>query len=372
MDQESIFAAAVRIQDENERKAFLCKACGDNTQLRAEVEGLLKANAAAGSFLHHPPVTLLGQDVNSAQGDVEADNGHVSLSFLDPCDKPDRIGKLGIYEIIEVVGQGGMGIVLRAWDTKLNRIVAVKVLAPEFATNPMAVNRFLSEAQKAAAVMHEHVVTIHAVDDTHRPPFLVMEFIEGQTLQQKIDREGALQLMPLLRIGTQIAEGLAAAHERGLIHRDVKPANVLLENGVERVKIADFGLARAADDVPATQTGRVAGTPLYMSPEQAQGDSVDRRSDLFSLGSVLYAMCTGRPAFRADSHLAVMRRVCDDTPRPLVEVNPQIPEFLTELIDRLLQKDPACRFQSAKKSASCSAVIWLTSKLLQMLLPGKS
>ncbi|RQV94632.1 hypothetical protein EH220_07100, partial [bacterium] len=282
---------------------------------------------------------------------LEIDASQISLSFLEPCDKSDRIGKLGVYEIIEVIGQGGMGIVLRAYDTKLRRTVAVKVLAPELAANPMAVKRFLSEAQKAAAVVHDHVVTIHAVDDTHRPPFLVMEFIEGQTLQQKIDREGALQLKPILRIGTQIAEGLAAAHRRGLIHRDVKPANILLENGVERVKITDFGLARATDDVKVTQSGCVTGTPLYMSPEQACGESIDRRSDLFSLGAILYAMCTGRPAFRADNHLAVMRRVCEDTPRPIRELNPDVPDWLVSIIDRLLEKEPDRRFPNADELA---------------------
>src|SRR6185436_4903565 len=186
--------------------------------------------------------------------------------FLSPCDKPDRIGKLDQYEIIEVVGHGGMGTVLRAFDTKLSRVVALKVMTPELAANATAVRRFLREATTAAAVVHDHVVTIYAVDDTHRPPFLVMEFVEGQTLQQKIQREGSLELKTILRIGSQSAAGLAAAHKTGLIHRDVKPSNILLENGIERVKITDFGLARAADDLEMTKAGMIAGTPQYMSP----------------------------------------------------------------------------------------------------------
>ena len=347
MDDESLFAQALAIESESERQAFLEEACGGNAELRAEVEALLRANDDAGSFLNHPPVNLEGEP----DATIGAESGEIPLTFLEPCEKPDRIGTLGTYEIIDVVGRGGMGIVLRALDTKLNRTVAVKVLTPELAAKPMAVRRFLSEAQKAAAVVHEHVVTIHAVDDAHRPPFLVMEFVEGQTLQQKIDREGALQLVPILRIGTQIAEGLAAAHVRGLIHRDVKPANILLENGVERVKIADFGLARAADDARVTVSGQVTGTPLYMSPEQAQGDKVDHRSDLFSLGSVLYTMCTGRPPFRADTAIATLRRVCDDSPRPIRELNSDIPPWLETIISKLLAKQPVERFQSAAEVA---------------------
>src|SRR4029450_481061 len=145
-----------------------------------------------------------------------------------------------------------------------------------------------------------------------------------ESLQQKIDRGGALAHAQILRIGLQIAAGLAAAHAQGLVHRDIKPANILLENGIERVKITDFGLARSIDDVRITQAGAVYGTPQYMSPEQAHGERVDQRSDLFSLGSVLYAMSTGRPPFRGDTSMAVLKRVCDDTPPPTREGNPDI------------------------------------------------
>ena len=152
-------------------------------------------------------------------------------------------------------------------------------------------------------------------------------------------------------MGMQCSEALAAAHEQGLIHRDIKPSNVLLQNGIERVKITDFGLARAVDDVSLTRTGHTTGTPQYMSPEQANGQRVDHRSDLFSLGSVLYAMCTGRPAFRADSSMAVLRRVCEDTPRRIPNVNPEIPAWLVTIVDKLLAKNPEDRFQSAEEVA---------------------
>jgi hypothetical protein len=354
---EAIFTAALEIVDAKARTAYLDEACGDDAALRQRVESLLRADAEAGSFLDQPVASL---DATSTGMADETDGNNTStwateLAFLAPCDKPDRLGILrsttNEYEVIELVGYGGMGAVLRAFDTKLNRIVAIKAMAPQLATNPMAVQRFLREARAAAAVHHDHIVTIFAIDDEHRPPFLVMEFIEGQTLGKKIEVQGALELLPILRIGAQIAAGLAAAHKAGLIHRDVKPNNILLQNGIERVKITDFGLARAADDVEITQPGLVSGTPLYMSPEQAQDGPTDARSDLFSLGSVLYAMCTGRPAFRAETTLGVLRRVCHDTPRPIREINPEIPQWLEAIVEKLLAKNPADRFQSANEVA---------------------
>jgi hypothetical protein len=178
-----------------------------------------------------------------------------------------------------------------------------------------------------------------------------MQFVAGQSLQDRLDRTGPLPLPEILRIGMQTASGLAAAHAQGLVHRDVKPANILLENGVERVKLTDFGLARAADDASLTQSGTVAGTPSFMSPEQAEGKPVDHRSDLFSLGSVLYAMCTGRLPFRAGTSMGVLKRVCEDTPTPIRETNPDIPDWLAAVVEKLHVKNPADRYQSASEVA---------------------
>ncbi len=264
---------------------------------------------------------------------------------------PGSLGRLDHYEVLEVVGRGGMGLVLKAKDTKLQRIVAVKVLAPHLAASGTARQRFVREAQAAAAVRDEHVVAIHAVSDDGPVPYLVMDFIAGTTLDERIKDGGALEVKEVLRIGMQAARGLAAAHAQGLIHRDVKPGNILLENGVMRVKITDFGLARAVDDASITQSGVITGTPLYMAPEQARAEHVDHRSDLFSLGSVLYSLCTGRPAFRAGSTVAVLYRVSEDTPRPIREVNAEVPDWLCAIIDKLLAKDPAQRFQSAAEVA---------------------
>src|SRR5262249_32817412 len=229
------------------------------------------------------------------------------------------------------------------------------VLAPALAGNGSSRQRFVREARAAAAVTHDNVIDIYAVDDAGPVPYLVMKCIAGRTLQEKLDRSGPLELKEILRIGLQIAEGLAAAHSQGLIHRDIKPANILLDNCIERVKITDFGLARAVADASLSQSGFVTGTPLYMSPEQARGEPLDPRADLFSLGSVLYAACAGRPPFRAESTLAVIRRVADDRPGDLRRANPDIPAWLVEIIEPLHAKQPEKRFQTAAEVAELLA-----------------
>jgi serine/threonine-protein kinase len=291
----------------------------------------------------------LGDDLTGPYTTAEA--AQESLDFLTPSDWPDSLGRLGAYEVKGVLGRGGMGVVLKAFDPALSRNVAIKVLSAPLATCGASRRRFLREARAAAAVVHEHVVGVFAVVESLGLPFLVMEYVPGRTLQDRLDRFGPLSLAEVLRIGTQTAAGLAAAHAQGLVHRDVKPANILLENGVERVRLTDFGLARAAADAALTHSGVVAGTPHYMAPEQASGESVDHRADLFSLGSTLYAMCTGHPPFRAESPLVVLRRVCDDEPRPLRELNPEVPAWLEAIIARLMAKDPARRFQTATEVA---------------------
>jgi serine/threonine protein kinase len=274
-----------------------------------------------------------------------------SLEFLTPSDWPDSLGRLGTYEVKGVLGRGGMGVVLKAFDPALNRNVAIKVLSASLASCGAARRRFLREARAAAAVVHEHVVAVYAVVETAGLPFLVMEYVPGRSLQDRLEKEGPLSLPEVLRIGMQTAAGLAAAHAQGLVHRDVKPANILLENSVERVRLSDFGLARAAADAGVTQSGVVSGTPHYMAPEQARGETTDHRADLFSLGSTLYAMCTGHPPFRADSPLAVLRRVSDHDPRPLREINPEVPAWLESIVTKLHAKDPAQRYPCASDVA---------------------
>jgi len=275
----------------------------------------------------------------------------MARQLLAPPSHPEMLGRLGRYEVERLIGSGGMGIVFKGFDTELNRPVAIKVLAPHLAGSGAARQRFSREARAAAAVVHEHVVAIHSVESDGAASFLVMQFVAGESLQGRIDRQGPLALREILRIAHQTAAGLAAAHAQGLVHRDVKPSNILLEQGIERALLTDFGLARAADDASLTHTGYLPGTPHYMSPEQARGDAVDARSDLFSLGSVMYAMCTGRPPFRADTSFGVLRRITDTQPRPIREVNADIPAWLAALIEKLLAKEPTDRFASAAEIA---------------------
>ena len=270
-----------------------------------------------------------------------------AVSFLEPSDKPGSLGRLGDFELQEVIGRSAMGIVLKGIQPELNRLVAVKVMAPHLATSGTARKRFAREAQAAAAIVHPHVMPIHSVNATGKLPYLVMPYVAGESLQQRLDRDGPLGLADILRIGLQTAEALAAAHAQGLVHRDVKPGNILLEQGVNRVLLADFGLARAVDDASLTRTGVIAGTPQFMSPEQAAGDAIDHRSDLFSLGSVLYSMAAGRPPFRSETTFGVLRRIRELQPRSIEQINPDIPQWLQTLIAKLHAKEPEERFQSA-------------------------
>jgi tRNA A-37 threonylcarbamoyl transferase component Bud32 len=359
MNEQAIFLAALD-KDPTDRAAFLDEACAGDTTLRLGVETLLRLHSETHDFLDVPAIEQL------ATADPGPGNTAADLAFLAPSSEPGSLGRLDHYEVLEVVGRGATGVVLRARDTKLLRVVAIKVLAAPLAASGTARQRFAREARATAAVRGEHVIAIHAVRDDAPMPYLVMEFIDGCSLEALLHRSGPLEVKPVLRIGIQVASGLAAAHKQGLVHRDIKPANILLENGVQRVKITDFGLARAADDASLTQTGLIAGTPLYMSPEQASGEPIDSRADLFSLGSVLYEMCTGRPAFRAATTVAVIRRVCDETPRPVREVSPEVPEPLCRLIERLHAKKPDDR------PASATEVEDLLAGLLADLNIGRS
>lgn len=350
---KAIYFAAAEKATPAERATYLDEACVGDANLRQRVEDLLQVHDQADCLLDQPAAEHL-----TRQGDL------AGLDFLEPSTKAGSLGRLGHYQVLEVVGRGGMGIVLKAFDEKLHRVVAIKVLAPALAAGASARQRFVREARAAAAVTHENVIAIHAVEDAGPVPYIVMQFIQGCTLQEKLDRSGLLRLEAILRIGLQTAEGLAAAHRHGLIHRDIKPANILLENGIERVKITDFGLARTADDASLTQSGYIAGTPAYMSPEQATGQKVDHRSDLFSLGSVLYTLCTGHPPFRASTTMAVLKRVCEDTPRPIRESNPDIPEWFVTVVAKLQAKEPGQRF------ATAAEVVGLLSRCLTQLQMG--
>src|SRR5262245_24951838 len=299
---EALFFTALEKPAGAERAAYLDSACGGDAELRSQVEKLLDAHPNVGDFLKMPVAEQLaappeprdatevfdsptddrnaapaGRDDPNTQGEESGDEDS-ALDFLGPPGRPDSLGRLGHYEVLQVLGKGGFGIVFRAFDEVLQRVVAVKVLSPHLAATSPARKRFLREARSSAKVRHENIVQVYAVEEQPLP-YLVMEFIPGETLQQRLNRTGPLEGTELVQIGRQIAEGLAAAHAQGLIHRDIKPGNTLIEAGPQprepRVKITDFGLARAADDANLTQSGVVAGTPMFMSPEQAAGEHID-------------------------------------------------------------------------------------------------
>lgn len=341
MSQEKdIFLLAFDVPVES-RAEFLQATCGGNETLQRAVETLLEMNTRAGEFLESPALEQLAGN-NSAESQHAAE-----LLFLTPSSESGALGRLDHYEVLEIIGRGGMAIVMRAHDTKLQREVAVKVLVSSGVTR----QSFVREARAVAAIRDDHVVTIHGVADEGPVPYLVMEFINGGTLEELLRNRGCLEVDEILAIGTQIASGLAAAHRKGLIHRDVKPSNVLIESEPKRVKLSDFGVAGEVDGPGTTQTGILVGTPNYMSPEQANGETMDARSDLFSLGSVLYEMCTGKRPFDGPSTVAVLRRVSDDIQPPAYTLNHGIPEELSGLIDGLLSKSAANRPSSAEEVA---------------------
>lgn len=307
----------------------------------------------ASAFLRDQPFDEFSLSrVNRLDGpppDSESAQLRSVLETLGPTDDPNSLGRLGSYEVTGVIGSGGMGVVMKGLDTSLDRIVAIKALAPHLASSGAARRRFAREAKAAAAVLHPNVIAIHGVSNNASLPYLVMPCVRGQSLQRRLDKDGPLELLDVLRIGVQVAAGLAAAHAQGLVHRDIKPANILLEDGLERVTITDFGLARAVDDASMTRSGVIAGTPQYMSPEQARGELIDARSDLFSLGSVLYAMCVGHSPFRAETSYGVLRRITDQEPRPIRELNAEITPWMCRLIAKLHAKNRDQRFRSAEE-----------------------
>jgi eukaryotic-like serine/threonine-protein kinase len=354
-----------------------CSECQAALQLAAtsemEVESLVKGHLASppsNDSAYWPAINSLKDELSTSKKrtDVGAESTvestprakqKAALDFLQPSDDPAYIGRLDHFEIAKVLGRGGMGIVLEAFDPHLQRSVAIKVLNPEYAKNDTARQRFCREARAAAAISHEHVVPMYQVakESEGQVAFLVMQMIDGETLENKLESGLPLPAQDVARWGMQIAAGLAAAHSKGMIHRDIKPANVLIERETNRVKLTDFGLAQASADVKLTKTGMVTGTPLYMSPEQATGATTDERSDLFSLGAVLYEMATGRSPFQSPSIVGVMKRVMDETPDAPFKLSASLPRALSDLIMRLIEKKPQHRPASAADVAESLASV---------------
>jgi serine/threonine protein kinase len=339
----------------------------EDTLLPVEVTGLIDRLLR----LPRPAETqdATPHDVATPSSDIDEPVVGTREPGLEPPRQSDELGRLGPYRVLEVLGAGGMGLVYRAEDVRLQRLVALKVMRPELAARPGARDRFLREARAMAALEHERIVPIYQADEvavgSATVPYLAMPLLRGESLAARLRHREPVPLADGLRIGRQVAEGLAAAHAAGLIHRDVKPANIWLELRPRdretgspsacldiQAKLLDFGLARAADgESGLSATGQLLGTPAYMAPEQAEGRPVDARADLFSLGCVLYELVTGQVPFAGPSTMAILRQLAVHQPLPASQLNPRVPAALSDLIDRLLAKDPAGRPSSARTLA---------------------
>ena len=260
-----------------------------------------------------------------------------------------EIGRVGHYDLIRCIGRGGMGVVFEAFDRELQRPVAVKMMSPALLTEPANSKRFLREARAAAGINHPNVVSVYAVEQIRELPYLVMELVEGESLAAYVQRVGRVPMENVISIAGQISNGLAAAHVAGVVHRDVKPANILLDSAMGNAKLTDFGLARSTEGSSATQSGLLLGTPTFAAPEQIDSTKpFDHRADLFSLGSVLYLLCSGQAPFAGPSLMSILHEVCSKAPTPVESLNPQTPDWLATLIHRLHAKDPKDRFESAR------------------------
>ncbi len=337
-----------------------CQPCGDTIRMldAADEEDDLARSVVEGALLQgfeneQSQVEQLiealrdrnGAPINLASSELAERAAEVTL-LLDPAGDSQSIGRLAQYEVEHLLGAGGTGVVYKAVDMQLQRPVALKVLRPSL--GKAARERFLAEARHAAQIDHDNIVTIYHVGQEDTLAYFAMQWLPGQTLEQQLQDETIVSNEMVREIVKQIASGLAAAHEQGLIHRDIKPANIWIEADRGRIKILDFGLARITDDDPRmTETGMIAGTPTFMSPEQARGAAVDKRSDLFSLGCVLFRMTTGQLPFEASNVLATLQSIQRFSPPPPIELNPMVDRDLSDLTLSLLAKHPTARPQNA-------------------------
>jgi hypothetical protein len=330
----------------------LCAGCPELAEpLRKRMRDLDSMQGFLGVTITAAPVRVEGDTASvplESQATLPPTPGAGTTSGLLALPSSGEPGScLGTFRILEVLGQGGMGMVLRAEDTVLQRTVAIKVMRPEMAANPDSRERFLREARAAAALNHAHVISIHHVGEQDGVPYLVMPLLKGESLAARLKREKVLPVAEIVRIGREAAEGLSAAHERGLVHRDVKPANLWLEGAAGTVKVLDFGLVQRGGAERLTATGAVMGTPAYMAPEQVRGEKVDARCDLFSLGAVLYEMSTGQQPFKGSDTLALLASLALDEPAAPQELRPDLPPGLARLIQCLLAKSATERPGSA-------------------------
>ena len=346
----------VRELGQNEREAVFQKECAGDESLRRQVQSMLEALERAGEFMEVPALQVAVQMARATGSGSPAFEVAARALAQDRKDEPqpDYVGRsLLHYRITEKIGEGGMGVVYKARDTHLDRTVAIKVLPAEAMADPERKRRFVQEAKAASALNHPNIIDIHDINSDAGVDFIAMEYVAGKTLDRRIGRKG-LRIGEALKYAVQIADALAAAHAAGIVHRDLKPANIMVtETGL--VKVLDFGLAKLTQPTQSevsgtvssmeslTGEGRIMGTVAYMSPEQAEGKAVDARSDIFSFGSVLYEMLTGRQAFQGDSTISTLSAILNKEAAPL---SAEIPHDLERIVTRCLRKDPARRFQA--------------------------
>ena len=335
-----IFEAALQ-QDTGARSAYVNEACGNDGELRREVEAMLASHDQAGSFIEEPAAVVAARLVTNAGGDL-------------------LIGKpIAHYTVLSLLGRGGMGEVYLAEDTRLGRRVALKLLPDEFASDAQRLARFRQEARAASALSHPNIVTIHEIGEVDSLHFMTTEFVDGQSLRQYLSKR-TIELTSAIDIATQVTSALAAAHEAGIVHRDIKPDNIMIRHD-RLVKVLDFGLAKFAEGAQPTaltqaptkmmvntEPGVVMGTANYMSPEQARGVEVDARTDIWSLGVILYEMMTGRVPFEGETPTDVLSRILQKEAPPIARYAPEAPEELQRIVTKSLSKDRDGRYQTVK------------------------
>lgn len=336
----AIFEAALQ-QDTRARSAYVIEACGDDRELRREVEAMLASHDQASRFMEEPAAAVAARLVTNTGGD-------------------SLVGKsIAHYKVLSLLGRGGMGEVYLAEDTRLGRKVALKLLPDEFASDAQRLARFRQEARAASALSHPNIVTIHEIGEADSLHFMTTEFVDGQSVRQYASKR-TIELTTALDIAIQVASALAAAHDVGVVHRDIKPDNIMIRRD-RLVKVLDFGLAKLSEgsdlalatQAPTklmvnTEPGVVMGTANYMSPEQARGAEVDGRTDIWSLGVILYEMISGRIPFEGNTPTEVLSRILQKDPLPLARYAPEAPEELERIVTKSLAKDREGRYQTIK------------------------